>query len=90
MSPADGMMVDHIDRNTLNCRRSNMRTVTVTKNNHNRRIWGDRGLPEGVQERNGRFRAKIGAAGRFMHLGTFDTPEEAGAAYAAAREARHE
>jgi hypothetical protein len=33
--------------------------------------------------RNGRFEARsIDTAGKYVHLGTFDTPEEASAAYA--------
>lgn len=42
-------------------------------------------LPIGVTRHRRRFRAQIKDAGTVYHLGVFDTPEEAGAAYAAAK-----
>ena len=45
-------------------------------------------LPLAVHDYKGKFRSKIGAgfAGKSIHLGTFDTPEEASAAYVQAKE----
>lgn len=48
------------------------------------RQFSGRDLPTGVQRRQQRFRAQIEFDGRCRSLGTFDTPEEASAAYQAA------
>ena len=37
MQTPDGMFVDHKNRQTLDCRRSNMENVTLLENNHRRR-----------------------------------------------------
>ena len=73
--------VDHIDRNRLNNRWSNLREVTGAENSQNRdpvgmgvtRVIGVRfdpgaGLP---------WEANISVLGRHYHLGRFETPREA-------------
>jgi hypothetical protein len=82
------VIVDHINRNVLDCRRANLRVVTPTESNLNRRIAA-RELPLGVY-RNGsskRYVAKIKRHRKNHSLGTYDTPEEAAAAVEAARAA---
>ncbi|MCX5209717.1 HNH endonuclease [Kitasatospora sp. NBC_00240] len=79
------VVVDHINRNVLDCRRENLRLVTPTESNLNRRLR-ERDLPRGVHHTsNKRFVAKIKRHRQSRHLGTYDTPEEAAAAVEAAR-----
>ncbi len=80
--------VDHIDSDGLNNRIANLRLATRSENCRNSRTprTNTSGL-KGVSASgcaNGRWRARIKISGREHHLGTFDTPEEAHAAYAAA------
>lgn len=70
--------VDHRDTDGLNNRWANLRLATRAQNNANHRQfnkWGFKGVFQ--QSCSGRFMAKH--ADRY--LGTFDTPEEASAAY---------
>lgn len=84
----DGFETDHINRNTLDNRRANLRTVTRQEN-----IW-NRGMHRtnktgflGVSKKknSNAWIAQIGhrLEGRRVNvtLGSFDTPEEAAAAY---------
>ena len=78
-----GIQVDHIDRNTLNNRRSNLRLATNQQNSCNRRTqaanpYGFKGV---YASRNGRWRAQINVRRVVRHLGTFDRPEDAARAY---------
>lgn len=76
--------VDHIDGNTLNNRRSNLRVCTHAENCRNRnRSKNNRSGFKGVclDKRTGRFIAKIHYEGKTHHLGTYATSEEAAAAY---------
>lgn len=80
--------IDHADRNTLNNSRSNLRFCTQAQNlaNTAKRRANTSGYKGVTRARNG-WRAQIRADGVPRHLGTFDTPEEAYAAYCkAARE----
>lgn len=80
------VIVDHLNHNVLDCRRENLRLVTPTESNLNRRLRG-RDLPRGVyRSPNGkRFVAKIKRHRRNLQLGTFDTADDAAAAFAAAQ-----
>lgn len=90
MSPPEDMQVDHINGNGLDCRRSNMRIVTLQQNNMNRGIRvSNRSGMKGVSRQGNRFRAEIQSAGRKTYLGLFATPEEAHAAYCAAIATHH-
>lgn len=71
-----GLLVDHADGDGLNCVRENLRLATITENNWNQRCYGASGL-RGVQQRGARWRARFGD----VHLGTFDTAEQAALAY---------
>lgn len=84
--PAD--LLDHIDGNSMNDSRSNLREATVTQNawNHKRRAKRST-LPMGVRiiPKSGRYQARIAVNKRMLHLGAFDTPQEAQTVYLAKR-----
>lgn len=79
------LIVDHVNRNRLDCRRENLRLVTPSQSNLNRAI-AVRDLPVGVHRiRSGRYQARIKRQRITTYLGTYDTPEQAAAAVEAAR-----
>ncbi|MET8765831.1 HNH endonuclease [Streptomyces sp. NPDC004658] len=78
------LIVDHINRDRLDCRRSNLRLVTPSQSNLNRAL-PRREIPPGVYRvRSGRYQAALKRNRVRMYLGTFDTPELASAAVEAA------
>jgi len=86
----EGLIIDHINGNGLDNRRANLRHATRSLNSLNRHGVPSNhksDLPMGVKQRKGRgrFQSKIICAGKQCHLGTFDTPAEAHAAYLEAR-----
>lgn len=79
-----GLPVDHIDGDGLNDRRANLRAVAAKVNSRNR-AGAMRNSTSGVlgvrfDSSRQHWRASIKVDGRKMHLGYFDTMEEAGAA----------
>ncbi len=81
--------VDHINRNGHDDRWLNLRLATNSQNGANRIIGRKKsGLPRGVYRapdcRTKPFAATIRVNGKTVHLGMFATPDEAGAAHAAA------
>lgn len=84
-----GFMVDHINGNTLDDRMENLRYATRAQNNANRRKRQGKELPLGVHKQVQKYKgrsysyllARIQSGGKTICLGTFDTPEEASAAY---------
>lgn len=87
-----GTKVDHVNRDGLNNRRSNLRLATHTENMRNSRIQknntsGFKGVSRYGDT--GRWRACIWADGVKTSLGCFDTPEEAHAAYCEAAKRLH-
>jgi hypothetical protein len=92
MNCSKGFEIDHIDGDGLNNRRSNMRLSTHAENMRNRRIAKNNtsGFKGVAWDKNGaKWRAKIKVDGEQIHLGQFDTPEAAHAAYVAASEKLH-
>ena len=79
--------IDHINGDSTDDRWENLREATPTQNawNHHRRSKKST-LPMGVRSNpSGRFSARIAVNKRMVQVGTFDTPEQAGAAYLEAR-----
>lgn len=84
--------VDHIDGNGLNNTRENLRVCTRAENQQNR--GANRNNKSGFKgviacKRSGKWIAKIMANRKSTHIGRFDTPEEAHAAYVRAAESLH-
>ncbi len=76
--------IDHIDGNTLNNRRSNLRIVQGNGNHWNQPLRKDSTTGfKGVTfvRRDQKFKAQIGINGRKKHLGYFATAETAADAY---------
>lgn len=72
MGDPDGLLIDHINRNPLDNRRWNLRLCNKSQNGQNRVP------PGGGVHRNGRrWRAKLALNGKTIHLGYYDTREEA-------------
>lgn len=83
--------IDHIDGNRSNNRIDNLRAASCTENMRNRkRIKTNTSGVMGVafNKTAGKFVARIGRAGRYVHLGYFENFDEAVAARKAA-EPRH-
>jgi hypothetical protein len=81
--------VDHKDRDRSNNRWDNLRGANAAQNKANSGVSARNQCGwKGVNAQRGKFYARIFADGRFKHLGSFATPEEAHAAYCAAASAR--
>lgn len=92
MQPPPGFVVDHVDGNGLNNRRSNLRLATVAQNGMNSRrpvnnTTGFKGVTY-AKARN-QFFASIMADNHVYRLGYFKTAEEAHAAYRGAAKVLH-
>jgi hypothetical protein len=86
----DKLEGDHINRNTLDCRRSNLRVVPQKgrPNNQNQRVRRDsKSLYRGVgwHKQRGQWRARVRINGKEIHLGLFASEQAAAEAARAAR-----
>jgi hypothetical protein len=76
-----GMVVDHINRNPYDNRKSNLRVCTQESNSRNKGPL--KGKYKGVSwaEHTKRYRATVRFNGKQKHLGYYETEEEAAKAY---------
>jgi len=84
MQPPAGKLVDHIDGNRANARRSNLRVCTVAENQRNKHKAGNcHSRFKGVtfDKAMGKWKAYYRLKGRPHHLGYFDDEVEAARAY---------
>lgn len=73
-----GLVVDHISRNTLDNRKSNLQVVTIQQNLRNQKRPNNKTGYTGVAIfPGGRFSAQIKVNYKKIHLGLFNTIEEA-------------
>lgn len=80
---AKGMVVDHIDHDGLNNRRSNLRVCTAKQNARNSRSPGGTSKYKGVSrdQYNNKWRAKIYCNGKRINIGNFKNEKQAALAY---------
>lgn len=77
----EGFVIDHKDRNPLNCQIENLRICQQQKNVLNKQVKS-RDLPRGVyKNKSGTYYAQITYNGQTFNLGTRNTPEEQGQLY---------
>lgn len=84
--------IDHINGDKRDNRLCNLRLVDGFVNAQNLRrphVDNSTGLLGVTRARNGRFRAKLKADGRYLHIGIFPTADEAHCAYLAAKRLHH-
>lgn len=84
MQPADGVFIDHKNRDTLDNTRGNLREANHSQNGANRgktraNTSGFKGVT--LCSYTGRWKAQIRVFGVNKHLGRFDTPQLAAKAY---------
>lgn len=82
-------LIDHKNGDGTDNRIDNLRESTFTENHANRKHQGQNasGLKGAFfHKRANRWTSRIGVNGKLLHLGMFDTPEDAHAAYVAAAE----
>ena len=78
------LLVDHINHNTLDNRKKNLRLATKLENSHNRkRCKRNTSGYKGVtwSKLHNKWRSRICVESKRLHLGLFDTAEEAYIAY---------
>lgn len=85
LSAMSGFVVDHIDGDTLNNRRSNLRIASTTENARNCKV--QRNNTSGVKgvcwnKARGAWAARIKVSGKNIHLGYFSDLNDAAASYA--------
>jgi len=87
LSPGDGLEVDHISGDRLDNRKCNLRICTPNENSLNRGLYkNNTSTYKGVvfHKNHEKFMAQIAFGKKNVHLGYFECPKEAAAAYNAA------
>ncbi|MFC4768723.1 HNH endonuclease [Effusibacillus consociatus] len=90
MNPSKGQVVDHINHDTLDNRKANLRILTSAQNRQNLKgaYKSSKSGVQGVMWRKdvGKWQARVKLNGKEKHLGYFDDLQEAKAVVAQARE----
>lgn len=79
--------VDHINRDKLDNRKSNLRVCTISENNQNKDKFYRKDISKyhskyvGVRKSLNKWIARIQKDSRYIHLGTYSTEREAALAY---------
>ncbi len=83
MSPKKGMVIDHINRDGLDCRKTNMRECTMSQNLQNKRKQRGTSKYKGVYlyKRTGRWIAQYRVNGKKTDVGSFENEIDAAIAY---------
>jgi hypothetical protein len=81
LDAGDGEIVDHINGNGLDNRRSNLRIVNFAQNAQNRGNQRNKLTPKGVTQIKNKFRARIRVKGILIHLGYFTSKKDAAKEY---------
>ncbi|MDN4061153.1 HNH endonuclease [Massilia sp. YIM B02769] len=94
MKPGVEQVVDHVNGDKLDNRRSNLRSCTHAENMRNRKMHennqcGAKGVYMDSRKRRNPYRAQIRVDGVKIGLGSFGTLEDASAAYRAAAKKYH-
>lgn len=74
------IQVDHIDGDSLNNQRSNLRMCDTSQNMCNTKPYNNRRW-KGVYKHNNKWKALLRSNGKIVYLGLYSTPEEAAKAY---------
>lgn len=89
MDAPDGMVVDHINNDTLDNRRSNLRVCTIAQNNRNNAGTGKHRFKGLTRLPSGKWMSAIQFDGKKYYLGLFADDESAALAYDAAAKELH-
>lgn len=90
LNAPNGIEVDHINLNTLDNRKSNLRLCTHIQNTYNRPSWRKNKTGfKGVYKRGNKYQAQIQFERKKRCLGYFHTPEKAYVAYCKAAKKYH-
>jgi hypothetical protein len=83
LAATKGQQIDHINGNSLDNRRENLRFCNCSQNQQNRKVTSGTSLFKGVSrcKTTNRWRADIKSNGKQVFIGRFDTELEAAKAY---------
>lgn len=90
MNNPEGLVIDHLNHDTLDNRKSNLRAITHAENMQNRK-GAARNSRSGIRgvtphKKTGKWQAQVGVDGEVIYLGLYDDVKEAEKAVIAARE----